>query len=153
MVKKFLWKNKKEKRRFIKKAIIPFALLMVLSGGIIKSSASTTHTGFRYEFGNLNGTRYTDGRAKANTSYAYMHCSNITSGYSYTGYVVASLGNGKFENASGGHEYEFQSGTTQNRMVNYVRENNHTAAAIAANAGLHIFTTIEADGYWAPDTQ
>lgn len=140
-------------KNLVRKTSVLFAVCMIFIGGAIPSFANNyKNTSFQFNFGLLNGSRYTPGRAKKDSSKSYMHCETITKGYSYEGKVYAST---KLKNellrfdCSGGNSYPFKKGV-DSYMTNYVKEKGFTAATIKANAGVNSREVI-ATGRWSPD--
>ena len=135
----------------MKQKIVAFcAMGLIAIGGTGAAFANNhTDTNYKFNFGTLNGDRYTDGRKKVDNSKSYMKCNTMTNGYSYKAKVVANIGGGTRKDV-GSPTYDFVTGTTR-RMTNYVMEKGYRAAAIKANAGINIKETTETE-VWSPDS-
>lgn len=132
-----------------KKIVMLGAIGMICVGGILPVFANNYHdTSYVFNFGKLNGARYTDGRKKEDASSSYMNCQRITPGYSYTASVVASIGKDVYKEV-GSESYDFVSGTKKS-MSNYVVERGYRAAAIKAKSGINS-KDVTASGLWSPD--
>lgn len=138
-------------KNLVRRLSVCAATCMILVGGVVPSFANNyTDTVFQFDFGLANGIRYTDGRAKTDKSKSYMKCNTITSGYSYSADVYASLSGGDSVYCGTGTSYTFNASTGGKYLTNYVRENGYTAAKIGAKAGFNI-KNVTATGVWSPD--
>ena len=145
-------------KKGVRKLAILSAISMILGGNVVSSFAdeisayagNTTDSSYQFEFGLLNGSEDTPGRAKKDTSKTYMKCNVITSGYNYTAKVYASLGGGNYVDASKGTKYTFSKGSHE-YMTNNVRGLGYTAAAVKANSGINS-KVVTAAGVWSPDS-
>ncbi|MEG1411496.1 MAG: hypothetical protein RSD36_16780 [Terrisporobacter sp.] len=136
----------KTKQKII--ALCAMGMITIGSAGVSFANNHNDST-YTFNFGTLNGSRYTDGRKKEDASKSYMNCKTMTSGYSYKAKVQANIGGGERKDV-GSPSYTFVTGTTR-RMTNYVLEKGYRAATIKANSGINTKDT-RATGVWSPDS-
>lgn len=134
-----------------KQKIMALCAMGMMTIGSVGVSFANNHqdSSYTFNFGTLNGARYTDGRKKEDASKSYMKCNTMTSGYTYKAKVVANIGGGERKDV-GSPSYTFSSGTIK-KMTNYVFEKGYRAAAIKATAGINVKNT-RATGVWSPDS-
>ncbi|MDC7301283.1 DUF2712 domain-containing protein [Agathobacter ruminis] len=100
----------------------------------------------------VEGTKWeTDYRRKTDDSSAYMKCTYITSGDSYTAHAIANNTgkHGGSTDVSNGYVYVFKKGTTKKiRNWTYERGFKYEAIFMSPNYG----HKMHAEGLWSPDS-
>ena len=136
------------KKKYISKVIISLTILMMLYT-VPVSASNYKDTVFDFYFKTAaGGDTTTELREKQDDSSAYMKCEKTV--FPYTAFVIAAQGvYDEYYNASGGHQYTFDTGTVY-KMINYVYENHYKYAAIYAK---RVYSyNYAANGLWSPDS-
>lgn len=138
-------------RRKIASAIAVVFILTLSMANWCMAENNYHDTPYTYKFSNYTPYAgwHTQPRPKLDYSSSYMSCT-ASSGLTYTAWVSAATSNSDVFVANvGSPTYKFYAGYTT-YMINYVRENGYSHAAIEArpdSAG-----SYTAEGLWSPDS-
>ena len=129
-------------------SVLLSAMMISTMGSVTAFANNSTDTSYNFTF--ENAQRYTDARAKQDTSKLYMKCNSITSNTSYTAHAVGctSATSTKVD-CSRGNSYTFATAGTYYYMTSWVKENGYNYARIACNPNYGYKFT--ASGKWSPD--
>ncbi len=140
-------------KELIKKGLC-FVLGVILMGGFIGGThvSGNNHKDSKFSF-TVQGTQWaTDFRPKKDDSSAYMKCTGISSGDSYTAHAIANntgVSGQRSYDVSNGYVYVFKKGTTKKiRNWTYERGFKYEAIFMSPNYG----HKMHAEGLWSPDS-
>ena len=126
--------------------------MMVCTLGGVTTYANNYHDAY-YSSDFNNAQKYTDKRAKEDTSKLYMKCTSIDSGKSYTAHAVgySSYSSKTAVDCSRGKTYSFNQAGQYYYMTSWVKESGYNIAAIAGNPNYGY--KFNASGKWSPDNK